>query len=299
MNKIKKFKASYSDYINKEIIWNIALKTSKSDWIILKDRTNRFWYADPFVYEKDDHSYLFYEKYNRKKCVGSIACREILDNTFGEEIDLLTGSHFSFPNVFSYNDQIFMIPETSERNTLEIYKCIEFPQKWELFKVIKKNVQYADSIVWKKNEKFIEFLTSKTDKSTCNVQQLLIHCDSHFNIISELVYKDYSEYGNRNAGRIIEINNKKIRVGQDCRDNIYGRGIVKYIVDDQLNEIELNYQEVSDFLPNTYYTGIHTLNVNDKFIVIDLKYDIERNFLSKMRILLKLGRNYVKRRIRS
>jgi hypothetical protein len=41
-----------------------------------------------------------------------------------------------------------MIPETRERRTLELYRAVEFPQKWELVKILAENVAAVDSTIF-------------------------------------------------------------------------------------------------------------------------------------------------------
>ena len=42
---------------------------------------------------------------------------------------LVMDYHLSFPYVFKEDENIFLMPETSQNNRLEIYKCVDFPAK--------------------------------------------------------------------------------------------------------------------------------------------------------------------------
>ena len=43
-----------------------------------------------------------------------------------------------------------MCPETSEKREIRIYKCLEFPLRWQLEKVIMKDVAAVDSILFER-----------------------------------------------------------------------------------------------------------------------------------------------------
>ena len=54
--------------------------------------------------------------------------------------------HLSFPFIFEYRGEIFMCPETSENRDIKIYRCIEFPLRWELEKIVMKELSAADTM---------------------------------------------------------------------------------------------------------------------------------------------------------
>ena len=44
-----------------------------------------------------------------------------------------------------------MIPESSKNKDIRLYKCIEFPLKWELEKVLKDSIDASDTMVFYHN----------------------------------------------------------------------------------------------------------------------------------------------------
>ena len=40
--------------------------------------------------------------------------------------------HLSFPHVFSFDDEVFMVPETLGAGAVRLYRAIDFPDRWEL-----------------------------------------------------------------------------------------------------------------------------------------------------------------------
>ena len=44
-----------------------------------------------------------------------------------------------------------MVPETHQKKEIRLYKCDEFPMKWNLHKVLMKNVNAADTLIIRKD----------------------------------------------------------------------------------------------------------------------------------------------------
>ena len=60
-------------------------------------------------------------------------------------------SHLSFPFVFEFNNEIFMIPETCDEKQIRLYKCKKFPLEWELNNILIDNIEAVDSLLIYKN----------------------------------------------------------------------------------------------------------------------------------------------------
>ena len=302
MKKIQKYKEAYKREMNEEMMWDVCIKkTGENDqWHIIKMARSRYWAADPFLIFNDGFLYLFYERFDRKRRIGEIAVAKIGDDFKSQEEKVVLSKqyHLSFPNVFELNGHYFMIPETQSNNSIEIYRCNDFPFSWEFYKTIDGNIQAVDTIVLEQNESSVVLLTSIIDGGSCIVENWKIYLDSDFNFVSKEKVKDFNDYGNRNAGKIFTNGGKKIRPGQDCRNGEYGVGIVFYEVSSS-SEIEIAYKTPKDFgISNTKYDGCHTYNSSSLFETIDLRYTRKRTIFEKFVFFLRLGKNYVKRRLR-
>ena len=106
--------------LRKKLIWNVAFQYC-DDWRdisirkskIIKNPPNSF-IADPFLFRHKEKDFCFVEEYDFLQNKGHISVYEINKN--GEKFlgNVLTEDfHLSYPNVFEYNGQIFMIPESS------------------------------------------------------------------------------------------------------------------------------------------------------------------------------------------
>ena len=53
--------------------------------------------------------------------------------------------HLSYPFLFEWHGQLSMAPETKRNKTIELYRYVEFPLKWEFERVIIDDVQAVDA----------------------------------------------------------------------------------------------------------------------------------------------------------
>ena len=62
--------------------------------------------------------------------------------------------HLSFPYLFEYRGELYMCPESSANRDIRIYKCVEFPLRWNLEKVIMPNVSAVDTMLFERAGKW-------------------------------------------------------------------------------------------------------------------------------------------------
>jgi hypothetical protein len=100
-------------------------------WLQVPDQGDHF-YADPFPFEWQGRSFIFVEDYPHatKKAVISVVefgddgtpqpPRPVLEEPF----------HLSYPQVFGWNGEIWMLPEGSASGRLTLYRAADFPHRW-------------------------------------------------------------------------------------------------------------------------------------------------------------------------
>jgi len=94
-----------------------------------------------------------YEEYVYKKNKGRISVYNIEGKSYKKLGTALEENfHLSFPYLFKFDNQIYLMPETKEINEIRIYKSLKFPLKWEFYKTIKKNIPAVDSMIFKYND---------------------------------------------------------------------------------------------------------------------------------------------------
>lgn len=105
--------------------------------------------ADPFLFQHDEETYVFYEAYTPSDTKAHIAVGRLVDDRLERlGIALKAEHHLSYPFVFRHADGIFMIPETNQARRLEVWRCIEFPLRWELHATALEGQSSADSALF-------------------------------------------------------------------------------------------------------------------------------------------------------
>ena len=88
-------------------------------------------YADPFLFEHNGKTYIFFEEFVDDR-PGAISCAELrADGTTGEPQRVLTRNyHVSYPFVFEWRGDIYLLPETWDNRRVEVYGAVDFPHRW-------------------------------------------------------------------------------------------------------------------------------------------------------------------------
>jgi len=108
-----------------------------------------FW-ADPFPVAKNGRYYVFIEEFVYATMKGHISVIEMEpDGTWKPPLKVLdTDYHLSYPFVFEWEGNVYMIPESKRNKTVELYRCVEFPSQWRLEKILIENIQAVDSTLY-------------------------------------------------------------------------------------------------------------------------------------------------------
>ncbi len=246
---------------------------SKLKPIIVPD--DEFW-ADPFLFKHKSQLYVFFEKYSYKTKKGIISCGLIKDNELIDIVDVLDlDYHLSYPFIFKEDGEIFMMPETSENKRLEIYKCISFPNQWELYATAFNGERVFDAFFYndKQKQKWL-YINKKATSVSDNASELYI-----YKVDSVKLNKLESHKQNpviidarvaRNGGAIFNYKNKIYRPSQSNTDGIYGKALnINQIEKLTLNEyLEKTIRRVEPNFKNEFFK-IHHLHQIDGMFVFD------------------------------
>lgn len=123
-----------------------------------------FWYADPLLYRRSGTRYLFAEAMDLSAGKGRIeVCTLADDGTAGDwQVALEESFHLSFPTVFDWNGETWMIPETGSDHSLRLYRCREFPTGWELVQRFAVDGELCDTILVDRTPSALTLLCSET-----------------------------------------------------------------------------------------------------------------------------------------
>ncbi len=248
----------------------------------------RYWYADPVIRKIKGEYCVFFEAYDKWKDVGSIALSRLKSNGFGRpEVVIREPFHMSFPEVFEYKGDYYMIPETNKVSQLRFYKMGRRVTSWTLFKTVDTEYSFSDTVVCVEGD---NILLLTTDKKPDNPYMNRLHafCINNFLTDDELYLKEMdivpcADYGydRRNGGSILLCQDgKMIRVIQESESGFYGKKLSFRWIDklDEKVYIEgitarsVGLDDIFYSLPAIHKpVGIHTYGRCDDYEVIDIK----------------------------
>jgi hypothetical protein len=188
------------------------------------------FYADPFMLEEDGRLWIFFEDFDYAANRGRISCAELGKDRAFEPVPVLERPfHLSYPCVFRVDSNIYMIPESAENGTVDLYRCTRFPDRWTLENTLLE-LPAVDSTIWADAGMFWLFVTLQEPRGH-GIQLWLFSASTltgkwtahPANPLSTDVRKS------RGAGAIFRHNGRLFRPSQDCSGH-YGRSFT-------LNEI--------------------------------------------------------------
>lgn len=185
-------------------------------------------FADPFIISRDGKTHVYFEAWRNADSTGSIWLT-VLDahGTWSQPEQVLKRPyHMSYPFIFSWRGELYMLPETQHNHTIELYRCVTFPSTWELASVLMEGVDAVDSTLFEDSGRWWMFATGFGDTSTRLRRLSIFVASSPFG--PWRAHRQNPVLDNlgsaRSAGRLFWHNGRLIRPGQDCRLR-YGHSI--------------------------------------------------------------------------
>ncbi|WP_342360455.1 glucosamine inositolphosphorylceramide transferase family protein [Terrarubrum flagellatum] len=116
-----------------------------SSYSMLSDDGARF-YADPFPVWRGGVCHVFIEEYPfaTGKGVLSVFTLDKEGRASTVRLALERPYHLSYPMIFERNGATWMIPETSNARTIELYRADPFPDRWVFERTLVENVIASD-----------------------------------------------------------------------------------------------------------------------------------------------------------
>jgi hypothetical protein len=242
------------------------------DYEILPCPADRF-YADPFLIETTHGNFLFFEDYDYRTRRGGISYVQIRDAGLGPVQPALTRPyHLSYPFVFGHEDRFFMIPETSENHTVELYEAVRFPDEWQLRATL-LNIRCSDVTLHRDMTSGLWWMFASASQHGSMWDTLTIFYSNSL----EGPWKPhaanpvkYDVSSSRPAGPIVRSGSRLLRPAQDCSTG-YGASLVWCEILELTPE---SYREEvigRTTLANDRYSGPHTFTQSQSFEAIDIK----------------------------
>lgn len=218
-------------------MWSIGIYTGPTPFKLSATTTNPVltkesvtdvrssFVADPFMVHHDDIWYMFFEVMNEASAKGDIGLATS-DNGIDfdyQQIVLSESFHLSYPGVFQWRDEFYMVPETLGAGAVCLYRADPFPHGWTMQAKI-LNGSYADPSLFRFGDKWWMFVCSTPYQ----------HDELRLYFASELLgeWREHpaspivtaNKRDARPAGRVITYNNNLVRFAQDCTQR-YGAAV--------------------------------------------------------------------------
>jgi len=238
---------------------------------------DRYW-ADPHIIFKDKKYFIFIEEYLYKTQKGHISLFTMDESGIYSEPEVILDKpyHLSYPFIFEYENDYYMIPESCSNKTIELYKCVEFPNKWEFKMNLIEDIVAVDATILRHDNKWWMFANVRENYgSSAHDELFLFYSNDLFSSkwkphVQNPIVSDCKSA--RPAGKIFSENGRLYRPSQNCSVR-YGYGF-------NINEIillsENSYAEklVSRIEPNwdKDIVGTHTFNRVNSLHIIDAIY---------------------------
>jgi hypothetical protein len=233
---------------------------------------DRYW-GDPFPWQRGDCRCIFVEEKLYATGLGRIACLTIdsAGALQSQEVVLERPYHLSYPFLFEDEGELYMLPESAANGTVELYRCVRFPDRWEFVKNLLTGIYAVDATLLKREGRYWLFANVKTAGGS-SLDSL------HLFSSADLLAGGWQPHpGNpivqdirraRPAGRIFMEEGNLIRPAQDCSRR-YGYAL-QFNRITILTETEYREEPAGTFTPKgSKYLATHTFNRDGELTVID------------------------------
>jgi hypothetical protein len=260
---------------------DLTIGLSVQKHAIVSDDGKRY-YADPFLFADAGRTWLFFEELRYETGKGVISCAQVKnDGQIGASRTVLERPyHLSYPFVFRHCGKIYMIPETGDNNTVELYRAQSFPFTWEPHLILLENIALYDATLLQYQNRLWLFAAISRCGNAPHDELAIFY--------SERLEGPWQPHrlnpvksdcrSARPAGRLITRDKRLLRAAQDCESG-YGSALVWCEIH-ELTPERFDEREVCRWYPDQFSNannGLHTFDCDDGLGVIDIKRTVWRN----------------------
>lgn len=250
------------------------LPVSFDDFAPCIPASHTYW-ADPFPFRHEGMLYLFVEEYDRQRGKGHIAVQPFDQRgPCGNAVRALEADHhLSYPFVFMHEGDVYLMPESSDRGTIDLYRCHRFPDQWTHVCTLFEGLYAVDSTLFFHQGLWWLFTClSPHPQAPARSELFLYYAESpladHWTshplnpIVSDVRC-------GRPAGRIAAQGGRLLRPAQDCsRRYGYGLRLMEIVEWDIVRYAEREHRQ---YLPQGRRLGMHTFNRELDWTFVDVK----------------------------
>jgi hypothetical protein len=241
-------------------------------WEILPDQSSGFS-ADPFPIGWRGRNCIFYEWFDYTANKGVIYGQSF--DTHGPVgkpfLALEEPWHLSYPFLIEEGGELYMMPEASISGAVTLYRCVEFPRKWERVSQLLTGIEAADATIFRHDGRF--WMTSVIRDGVGGYSDTLAihHAQNLFGPWEPHALRPVmidARYA-RPAGAVVERAGALWRPVQQCSAG-YGKGLALARID-TLDPENFSQSIMRMISPGRYWPGnrLHTLNRSGRLECID------------------------------
>jgi hypothetical protein len=241
-------------------------------YIHLVPPRDRHW-ADPFPLERGRRHYIFFEELVFAARKAHIAMIEVnRGGAVSPPVRVLErGYPLSYPFLLEHEGELFMIPESGANRTVELYRCVGFPNRWRLEKVLLRDACFVDATVHRVGDRWWMFANVGVEPGAADDELHLYYADDLLGDWRPHAANPVKSDARcaRPAGRLFQRDGALYRPAQMAAP-LHGAGVSINRVR-RLSPQAYGEDEVERVLP-TYpagLLGIHTLNRVGDLRVLD------------------------------
>jgi hypothetical protein len=236
----------YSEQWGLLIDFGDKLSCSPNKFNRLLPPTGLDW-ADPHVLYKNDKYYVFLEELPHETRKGHISVLELDPNgTTSPAVTIIEEHHhLAYPFVFEWQNDLWLIPDSKSKGSVDLYRCDTFPHGWSFHKTLMSGINAVDSTLLFHDDRWWLFANCVLNDGAPTTDELFLFSadnplsDSWTEHPQSPVVSDVSRA--RSAGRIFRWRNELFRPAQICTPR-YGYGIkflrILCLTEDDYEEVE-------------------------------------------------------------
>ncbi len=267
--------------------WLVALRygmgthPSNRDRYVVMQTPSGTHNADPFLYQLNGRWYVFFERWTNEQLKGVICLSELLDDGTVTPPTVLIDRpyHVSYPFLIEYEGEIYLLPESNQNRTIELYRATDFPYKWSPAGVLMDGVCAVDTTIVRHQGKFWMFTSGLGKIYDSRFAEIFVFfADSLFgpwhghpgNPVIRNPHKG------RSAGALFFEDGQLIRPAQDCT-RCYGYAVTLNRVE-VLSEFRYRETQIGRILPD-WMPGMlatHTFNSYGSLQALDGRVLVRR-----------------------
>jgi hypothetical protein len=241
-------------------------------YTFIESPPDRFW-ADPFPVSDGEGQWLFVEEFPHRANRAHLSVMRLsADGTVGPSTPVLECPyHLSYPHVFQWKDDWYMVPETLENHAVDLYRSMQFPYKWTHVQRLLDGVDAVDATLAEIDGRWWMFTTIASYGGSENDELHIFHADSPMGPWSPITGNPWTSdvRQSRPAGRVFSLDGAWYRPAQDCSRR-YGYAMTMNRIT-ALSESHFREEVVARIDP-TWATGLlgtHTFNHSEGITLLD------------------------------